>query len=179
MTAHTTRSPPPPALNLFVERAARVPILDYDQGWSATATIRSLQHPNLSFECDMVIDTGCSVGPLALPLRKVQQLQLQEERTDMVMTASGVGFVQFYYPVKVEMVDLNGKMHSAIMEPLVTPAGAILRTGVPVTGVAPLPLEHSIRISPVKLPLPSERKDLSVPLLGSVGLTLLGFGLDP
>lgn len=87
--------------------------------------------------------------------------------------------VKYYDPVKIEMTDMDGQTYSAVMEPLVIPANAILKTGEPTTGNAPLPLKHSIDISPVKLPDPIERTELTTPLLGAVGLILLGFGLDP
>jgi len=158
-----------------------VPMPDYGDGWQVTGTISNVLNPELKFECDMMIDTGCKVGSLALPKRKVQQLRLEATpKTKRTRTGSAVETVQFYSPVKVELPTKDGPPVFAILEPFVTPLGARLDSGIPEGLLVgpPDPSAPVVSISPVKLPIPSDREDLETPILGAAALRAMGLGID-
>jgi len=155
---------------------------DYGEGWKLKATITNVINPQYSFEFELMIDTGCKIGALALPLRKVKQLRLTPTAdTRRTRYGGGVGIVQFYSPVRIEVVDVAGHTYSATVDPFVTPAGALLNTRLPADDLSsgrPLADAAVIIISPVQLPIPLDRSDLETPLLGALAIRALGLGLD-
>jgi hypothetical protein len=126
-----------------------------------------------------MIDWGCLLGPCLLPLRKVQQLHLQKAGRQKPAKSRGV--CEFYSPVRIELTNDKGEKISAAMEPFTSPESVHVDTRFPsaaVSGTAP-PGAAIIPISPVKIPLPADRTDLDhTPLLGPMGLGLLGLGFD-
>lgn len=155
---------------------------DFGEGWQVSATIRSALHPDLFFECDLMIDTGCKVGAIALPLRKVQQLKLNPTgKTKQARTGSAIEPIKFYDPVKIELKATNDQVIFAYIEPFVTPRGARLNTRLSAEAISSGTGGVSsgvVPISPVKFPIPENRDDLETPLLGASGLRALGLGLD-
>lgn len=130
----------------------------------------------------MMIDTGCKVGDIALPLRKVQQLRLEKiPKTRIAITGSAKEQVQFYSPVSLELRATDGRILYTTLEPFVTPRGARIHTGITedLSGETPDLSAPVVSISPVKLPIPKDRDDLETPLLGAPGLSRLGLGIDP
>lgn len=153
----------------------------YGHGWKVTAKISNAFHPEFFFECEMMIDTGCKVGDIALPLRKVQQLRLEKiKKTRIAITGSAKELVQFYSPVGCELRATDGTILYSNLEPFVTPRGARLHTGIPedLSAETHDPSAPVVPISPVKLPIPEDRDDLETPLLGAPGLGKLGLGID-
>jgi len=155
---------------------------DGEGGWKVEATVQSVRNPALSFQCDFVIDTGNRAGPISLPKKKVQELQLNVVRTQPCTTAGGPGVVKFYDPVRITLTDDNGQTYSFDFNPFVTPHGdQIYPDAAPGGVVAPMPAQHGavFPISPVKVPIPANRKGIhDEPLMGAAFLRGAGLRLD-
>lgn len=167
------------------------------EGFQVSGRIRSVADPTLVFECDFIIDTGCLIGPLRIPAKKARDLQLSSTGVRHAMAGGGPCPIQFYSPVQIELEDSSHQLRTCTVDPFSSPSSAAPpqppQVPPPPQPPAPSPplKDHSpphspavpasaptIRISPVKFPIPAERTDLDQPLLGPAALELLHLHID-
>lgn len=78
--------------------------------------ISSSEKPHLFFNCDVLVDTGCRMGDLRLPYRKIHQLQLSPDgKPRKCRTGGGVDLVQFYTSVRLTITLEGGKRRPALL----------------------------------------------------------------